>query len=143
MVLLIAAGGCAWLQGRRAKAKRTEVVSASLKAEVVEVLAQLRRGLKSKIWDNLADVYDRGVPAAYREMKQRTEALWKRGQILELNLELGNIRREKDLYLVRVRWQRTLLERGEVKTDDGECQIFLKRSEERLKVFGASLDAFF
>src|SRR6185295_14124558 len=83
LVLLIGCGGIS--AAGRAQAKREAADAAALKTRVERILVDYRRALKGKIWDSVTPFYFKDDFEAFKILKARTDALWKRGQILELN----------------------------------------------------------
>lgn len=144
LLLALVLAGCALFSAqRREQARRAAAEAAALKAQVVRALEGLERPLKAKLWDSLVPLYFRGDPGSFRALKTRTEALWKRGQLLDLGFDVRKVRREKDVAVALVRWERSLLERGMVQKEEGKCEVVFKRSESGLLLFSADRDGCF
>ena len=141
---LLVAGGCSSFSAAgRAQAKRDSAAQESLKTQLTRSLNEFRRSLKGKVWDSVAEFCFREDPDVVRALKTRTEALWKRGQLLDLVLEVRKVTRDKDFYVAQVRWERTLLERGQLLKEEGKCEMFFKKIEGNYVIFSVSPEAFF
>src|SRR5262245_20169273 len=86
------AAGCG-SAASRAQSRRAEVEAAALKTKIQRVLSDLQRPLRGKMWDSVEAYYYKDDPDAFRALKQRTQALWKRGQLLDLAFEVRKISR--------------------------------------------------
>lgn len=140
-LLLLAAGGCAMFSpAARAQARRAAAEQEALKGRAARILNDFARSLKGKVWDSVEPSLHPDDPQTLRELKARTEALWKRGQLLDLTLVVVGIERDKDLYVAAVRWEQTLLERGQLLRSDGKCAVIFKKSEDRLLILSVSKD---
>lgn len=144
MAAVFLLAGCTMFSAQaREQARKDAAQQSALKGKVERVLSDLKRPLKGKLWDSVKPYYFQDDMDAFKALKLRTDAMWKRGQLLELDFTVKSVTRERDTVTAVVSWERSLLERGQILKEEGKCELFFKRVEDAYLLYGAARDGCF